>query len=388
MNLGDQESQIDCQINQPFLRLSLSNQAGQKSPRLFLGVVAVVILGLTGCASLSKEDGDKAVSPLTAETSTDGERLKIVTTFLPITLFTQAVAGDRAEVIQLLPLNVSPHDYQAKPEDVQRLTQADLLVKNGLGTETFLDDLLKTAQNSELQEIDTSRGIPTLGEETDSDSNKKESNHQESHHQEHDHQEHDHQASTSEPSANPAPNDSHHSHHSDVNPHIWLDPQRAIQQVETIRDGLVAADPQGKAQYSANAAAYIQKLQNLDQDIASTLKPYAGKTFVAYHDFAPYFAQRYGLRVEFLVDVPEENPSPQDVQRVLKIAQKSNLKALLTEPQLGEKVFSALAKDLDVSVSVFDPMETGDTDSSQPDYYFTVMSRNAANLTKALKGVK
>jgi len=43
--------------------------------------------------------------------------------------------------------------------------------------------------------------------------------------------------------------------------------------------------------------------------LTAALKPYAGKEFVTYHDFAPYFAQRYNLTAKFLVDVPEENPS-------------------------------------------------------------------------------
>jgi ABC-type Zn uptake system ZnuABC Zn-binding protein ZnuA len=74
----------------------------------------------------------------------------VVTTFLPITQFTKAVAGDRAEVTQLLPTNVGPHDYQAKPEDAQRLAEADVLVQNGLEMEEFLEDLVENAGNPDL----------------------------------------------------------------------------------------------------------------------------------------------------------------------------------------------------------------------------------------------
>jgi len=48
-----------------------------------------------------------------------------------------------------------------------------------------------------------------------------------------------------------------HEHEGEFNPHIWLDPERAIQQVDNIRDGLIAADPEGKDTYTANAKAYI-----------------------------------------------------------------------------------------------------------------------------------
>jgi len=52
---------------------------------------------------------------------------------------------------QLLPTNVGPHDYQAKPEDAQKLSQADVLVQNGLEMEEFLEDLVKNANSPNLK---------------------------------------------------------------------------------------------------------------------------------------------------------------------------------------------------------------------------------------------
>ncbi|NDG24391.1 MAG: zinc transporter substrate-binding protein, partial [Synechococcaceae bacterium WBB_10_009] len=136
--------------------------------------------------------------------------IEVVTTFLPITLFTRAVAGDCATVTALVPPTTGPHDFQAKPGDLAALRQARVLVKNGLEMEAFLDKLVASAGNSKLAVIDSSRGIATIGSP-----------------EEHDHG-HGHGQGHS---------------HGEVNPHIWLDPLRAVQQVETIRDGLVKADP-------------------------------------------------------------------------------------------------------------------------------------------------
>ena len=133
--------------------------------------------------------------------------------------------------------------------------------------------------------------------------------------------------------------------HGENNPHIWLDPKRAIQQVENIRDGLIKADPDGKSTYEANATAYIDELKKLDTEFTEQLKPYAGKTFVTYHDFADYFARSYDLKVEYLVGIPDENASPEDVKRVINAAKSSNLKTLLSEPQASGSPFSALAQD-------------------------------------------
>ena len=300
-----------------------------------------IVLSLGAC-----NDANKSAKPF-----------KVLTTFMPITLFTKAVAGNCAEVQALIPANSGPHDFQAKPADLIALRQAKLLVKNGLGMENFLTKLINSAGNKDLLVIDSSRGITTL------DSPEEEG------HSEPDHSNHS------------------HSSHGEVNPHIWLDPLRAIKQVENIRDGLVKADPSCAASYRSNAATYVAKLKTLNAEITNQLNPYQGKTFVAFHDFAPYFASRYKLKADFLVDVPELNPSPADLLRVAAEVKRSQLKALLSEPQEGERSFNALAKDLGVKVSVFDPMETGSLQASlNPATYFKVMRSNVADLIKAFGG--
>ena len=300
-----------------------------------------IVLSLGAC-----NDADKSAKPF-----------KVLTTFMPITLFTKAVAGNCAEVQALIPANSGPHDFQAKPADLIALRQAKLLVKNGLGMENFLTKLINSAGNKDLLVIDSSRGITTLDSP------------EEDGHSEQDHSNHS------------------HSNHGEVNPHIWLDPLRAIKQVENIRDGLVKADPSCAASYRSNAATYVAKLKTLNAEITNQLNPYQGKTFVAFHDFAPYFASRYKLKADFLVDVPELNPSPADLLRVAAEVKRSQLKALLSEPQEGERSFNALAKDLGVKVSVFDPMETGSLQASlNPATYFKVMRSNVADLIKAFGG--
>ncbi len=294
-----------------------------------------------------------------------GDPLQVVTTILPITQFTRAVAGDRAEVTPLMPTNVGPHDFQARPEEVRILSQADVLVINGLEIETFLEGLIANAGNPGLLTIDSSDGIATMeGEHEHSDDH--DHGHSDGHSHEHSHD---------------------HGHvHGEFNPHIWLDPKRAIQQVENIRDGLISVDPDGETIYQANAAVFIQELQVLDQEITAQLAPFLGKAFVVFHDFAPYFAESYGLNTEFLVEIPEDNPSPEDVRRVIEAVRESGLKTILTEPQAGDSnPFEVLAADLGVEVRVFDPIETSGPEGIEPEYYLTIMRQNVENLVSAFE---
>jgi zinc transport system substrate-binding protein len=312
-------------------------------PLPYVGVVwmAAVTLGLGSCAPVAEKKASPTISDL-----------QVVTTFLPMTQFTKAVVGDRAEVVQLLPTTAAPHDYQASPEDVRKLADADVLVENGMELEEFLDDLVKNAANPQLKIIDSSKNVIPI-------------------------------SNAAVEGKEPAHATAEHEHLGESNPHVWLDPKRAMQQVASIRDGLIAADPAGKNIYTANAAAYIQQLKELDAEFTKALQPYGGKTFVAFHDFAPYFAQSYNLTAQFLVDVPEENPSPDDVKRVIDTVKSTQLKTLLTEPQAGQDAFSALAKDLNVKVSPFDPMETGGAEAVEPEYYITTMRANLKSLESA-----
>lgn len=302
--------------------------------RFLTVVLGVAVVGLGSCNSTPNE------TPTVDGQDESEAELQVVTTFLPITQFTKAVAGDRATVEQLLPASSGPHDFQASPTTVQAIAQADILVKNGLEMELFLEDLIANANNPDLETIDSSEGISAIAnEEEKGHSHDHDHEHAEGHSHDHDHEE----------------EAGHHHHHGEYNPHIWLDPKRAIQQIENIRDGLIAADPAGEAEYTENAAAYIEQLQQLDADITAKLKPYTGQTFVVFHDFAPYFAESYGLEAEVLVDVPAENPAPEDVKRITEAVEKANLKAILTEPQAGADTFSALAQDLNIAPEYLRP---------------------------------
>lgn len=333
----------------PRPRPSLLGSALLRLPLLGLALPGLALL-LVGCTP-PRQGGDSG---------SGGGKLEVVTTFLPMTLFTRAVAGDCAEVKALIPPGTGPHDFQASPGDLVALRRARVLVKNGLEMEGFLGKVVAAAGNPELTVIDSSRGVATI-----------DSPGRDAHGHGHDHG-HAH---------------GHGHGHGAVNPHIWLDPLRAAKQVETIRDGLIKADPGCAEGYRRNAEAFTARLRALHGEIAGQLGPYRGKSFVAFHDVAPYFAARYGLAAHFLVDVPEENPSPADLQRVADEVKRTGLRALLSEPQQGSRSFNALARDLGVRIGEFDPLETASEEASRdPDTYFRVMRSNVARLREAFGG--
>lgn len=322
-----------------------------KLPRLFLGLL-LGLLTATGC------NQSNSVSPPASgvsQTTPQVPKLKVVTTFLPMYWFTKAVTGDSAQVEILVSPGSEIHDYQTTPNDVQAIAQANVLVKNGLGLEEFLDNTIKNAQNPKLKQIEASQGIQPLQQLSPvvKPVQKKSNGH-----------DHDHD-------------------HTAGNPHVWLDPVLAIKQVENIRNGLIAADPDNKDVYQANAAAYIQKLQALDREFQQRLKSFSNQcTFITFHDAFPYLAKRYQLKQVAVVEIPEDQLSPDDIQKTIATVKKYNVKALFGESGTDNKLLNSLSQDLNLTLRSLDPLEGGDKD---PQYYITGMKSNLQGIEAACR---
>ena len=306
-----------------------------------------LITSFTCLGAISASSSHYVTALNTTATAQNNDRPKIVTTFLPIHLFTKAVVGDTGEVDILISPGMEVHDYQATPDDAKLLSEADVLVENGLGIEEFLSGLVANAGNSNLQQITASKEIEVI----------------EGEHDEHEEEEHGH-------------------YHEEGDPHVWLDPVLAQQQVATIRDGLIAIDPNNADSYRTNADAYIQQLQQLDSEFQQRLAPLAGCNFITFHDAFAYLAQRYGLTQEAIVEIPEDSLTPQDIQRVQQTAEQYQVKALLSEPGIEDKRIQQISSDLNLPLEAIDPLESGETD---PQYYFQAMRGNLEALERACK---
>ncbi|MBA4445720.1 zinc ABC transporter substrate-binding protein [Cylindrospermopsis raciborskii CS-506_D] len=282
----------------------------------------------------------------TSTESSPATQTKIVATFLPVYLFTKAVVGDVAKVDVLVKPGTDIHEYQSTPDNVKAIASANILVKNGLRLEEFLEGTVKNAKNPQLVEIDASKGIKIIDEGSPVEEIKGE---------EHDHK-HD---------------------HAQGNPHVWLDPVLAKQQVINIRDGLIAADARNKQIYETNAATYIQELDNLNNEFEQTLSKTPNCTFITFHDAFPYMAKRYNLKQVAVVKLPEDKLAPGDIQAVINTVRKYKVKVLFSEPGIDNKLLTSLAQDLNLTLYSLNSLETGERN---PQYYFQAMRDNLKSL--------
>lgn len=299
-----------------------------KMVRFLEAVLAIAVLAglsLAGC-------GERTARPTDAGT----DKLLVAASIAPLYDFSQQVGGDRVQVELLVPPGASPHAYELTPAQLRMLSEARVLVLNGVGLEFWADDAVGAADNPRLIVVDTSQGFTVL--EGDAD----------------------------EPGGNP---------------HVWLDPLNAIHQVERIRDALVQADPDGTEVYRANAARYIGELRTLDQEIRDRVATFSSKQFIAFHPAWVYFARRYGLeQVAVIETTPGKEPSPAEVAQIVKTARAIGAKAIFAEPQFSPKAAEVIAAESGAEVLFLNPL--GDP----PDFrYVDMMRRNLEEMTKALQ---
>ncbi|MBI4327326.1 MAG: zinc ABC transporter substrate-binding protein [Chloroflexi bacterium] len=291
----------------------------------------------------------------------ESRKLKVVTSFLPTYCFAVNVAGEWAEVENLLPESVSPHDFQLAPKDLRKLASADLLIINGLSLEAWLDKVIKAISSDKpVTVVEAAVGLrqeliyeaPALNS---------------------------HPADSVQPALPPLAAEQG----SIPNPHFWLDPRLACLAVTNIMSALQKADPRNAAGYARNAATYVTRLHELDGDLRGALEPLGNKAIVTFHNAFPYFARRYGLRlvgvIEETADVP---PSPRYLATLKRAIRENEVRAIFAEPQSSSRLVRQMARDLRISVAELDTLETG---SLTPNAYEEGMRRNLKTILKSLR---
>lgn len=179
-----------------------------------------------------------------------------------------------------------------------------------------------------------------------------------------------------------------HQHEGD--PHFWFDPTLVVKYVENIRDGLVAADPDGKDTYTANAAAYIAELNELDAWIKAQVEPIPAerRLMVTDHHTFGYFADRYGFTIIGAI-VPSfstgASPSAQELAGLIDQVKDTGAPAIFLEssssPQLARQVASETGAKVVTDLYTHSISEPGGKALT----YIDMMRHNVTRIVEALK---
>ncbi|BBE40636.1 high-affinity zinc uptake system binding-protein ZnuA precursor [Streptococcus dysgalactiae] len=291
-------------------------------------------------------------------------KVKVVTTFYPVYEFTKGVIGNDGDVSLLMKAGTEPHDFEPSTKDIKKIQDADAFVYMDDNMETWISDVKKSLKSKKVTIVKgTGNMLLVAGAGHDHD-------HEHGHDHEDADKEHGHDEHGEE----------EHSHAFD--PHVWLSPYRSITVVENIRDSLSKAYPEKADDFKANAAAYIEKLKDLDKDYTTALSDAKQKSFVTQHAAFGYMALDYGLNQIAINGVtPDAEPSAKRIAALSKYVKKYGVKYIYFEENASNKVAKTLAKEAGVKTAVLSPLEgLTEKEMKAGADYFTVMRKNLETL--------
>lgn len=340
------------------------NRTGKTSKRgniklLWTGLLILTLLVLSACGQDSSNSA-KIVEG----------KVNVVTTFYPVYAFTTAIGGEDANVINLLPTGVEPHDWTPKSQDIVNTSKAQLFLYNGAGLEGWVPNFLKSLNSdTQVKSVAVSEGVKLLTAEGDDGHG-----HGEEHEDEHT-DEHTDEA-TSEDVAD---------HH--IDPHTWVSPKSAMIMAENIKNSLVEADPDHKAGYEQRYEELRTKLETLDQRFTDELATVPNNEIVVSHQAFGYLARDYGLTQHAIMGLsPDAEPTGQDIVKLAKLVKDEGIKYIFFEELVSDKLAKTLASEAGVETMVLNPVEgLTKEQATNGDDYFTLMEKNLQNLLIALK---
>jgi zinc transport system substrate-binding protein len=294
--------------------------------------------------STASENDTIDPSPPSSNTT---DKVRVVASFYPIFEFVKKIGGDRVEVTSLIPVGTEPHDFDPTVQQVQSAQTADMVVFNGAG---FEGERLRNLNAKFV--VDTSKGL---------------------------------NLSTS---TNGHAEENEHGNEVSFDPHIWLDPLLAKQQVEQIRDGLIRIDPRNAEFYDKNANSFMTELDNLDRTIRERLANCEKKDFIAFHDAFGYFVNRYNLTQHSIQGLsPEAEISPQRLQQVIGLAKDTGLDTIYSEELVDSRLANVIAQEIpNGKVLVLSPIEGISMEERNAGIdYLDKMNENIENLRLGLK---
>jgi len=296
----------------------------------------------------------------TEEAAAADPEVKAVASFSILGDMVRQVGGDRVEVTTFVGPNGNAHDFEPTPADAKRLAQSDVLFINGLGMEGWLPRL-EEASDFDGETVRVTEGIDAAAMPEDRAGH--------NHGADHDDHPHAHDDGT-------------------FDPHAWQNLRNAKLYVANIRDGLIAADPEGKAVYEANAEAYLKRIDALDRQIKAAVAkiPEQRRVVVTSHDAFGYFGRAYGI--EFLAPQgvsTDSEASAKTVAQIIDQVRERNIPAVFLENVSDPRLLKQIADETEAKVG-----GTLYSDAlSEPDgpapTYLEMIRHNMAELSKALQ---
>ena len=305
----------------------------------FLLVLILTTLVLSACTNPSVSPGTSASTKPT-----------VVATFSILADLARAVGGDDITVIALVGPGSDTHTFEPTPNDGKALSNASLILENGLGLEPWLDDMLK-ASGTQAERVIVTQGITTLTVDAG---------------------DHGHAGE-------------------EVDPHVWQDVQNAIIMTRTIGDALARVDSANATSYRIRTEQAISKLEELDRFVLNRVAelPAQQRKLVTSHDTFGYFAKRYGFSIVGTtlgsVTTESNEPSAAQLAALVEEIRASGVRVIFAEAGNNPTLIQTIAREANVALGPPLYADTLSDSTGKAASYDAMMRYNVSSIVDALK---
>lgn len=326
------------------MRLSIGSIARRRAAAL----VAAIALTVGACggssASASPSNGPDYVVLATTSVFADIAKLAL---------------GDTVTIDTIVPAGVDVHTFEPSPADAQKLTDADLILMNGLGLDEWVLTLLDGAGKTEADVLEL--GEDLIGFEYIEST------------------EEEHEAGVEE-----GETDEHG--HSGTDPHIWLDPAGAQLYMERIATRVSNERTDLADRITAALGEGVARLTSLNNDVAAKYAaiPAEKRKIVTFHDAFGYYARAYGITiVGVAVEAPGQDPSAQEIAALIEAIRAAGVTSIFSEVQFPSKVLDQIAAE--TGAVVLEDLYSDALGVAPADTYVGAMQKNADAILASFK---
>ena len=290
--------------------------------------------------------------------ATSQETIGVTASFYPLEEAARTIGGNRVSVTDLTPVNGEPHDLELRPSALAALERSRLVLYLGAGFQPQVEKAVASLPPS-VRRVDLLRGVALRPAQVGIPGVRGQVN---------------------GGSGGPEALEGNH------DPHVWVDPGRFISMAERIRDALIAADPNGRAVFDANAARYLATLRALDQEFRRRLRGCHSRVLVTSHAAFGYLADRYHLVQAAIAGIsPEAEPDPQSLAATSRYAKAHGVKTVFFETLVPRKLSQTMAQTIGARTDALDPIEGLTAGERQAGATYTSIQRR--NLTALVRGL-
>lgn len=309
--------------------------------RIGLLIMTIAVLVLSACQS-SSSDGEE----------TEG-RLNIMTSFYPVYVFTQQVAGDLAHV-DMMVKGADAHSFEPSAKNLAVIEESDAFIYANPEMETWVPALVESLSSSTVM-VETDENIDLI-QETDAGHEETDDGELE---------DYDHT----------------------VDPHTWLDPVLAQQQVTEIKEALIELDPENEAAYTENAESFIAELEELNKDYETAFESADHRLFITQHAAFGYIAHRYNLVQESLAGLSSESEaSAQRMAEVTELIKEEEVPVIYYNSTASSDLAQTVADETAIETEVLYSLESvEDEELHSAEGYLSLMRENLENLKKTIR---